>query len=1605
MYGQADIGFVADAPKDGTTVPANPETPPAPAPRPDFTIDPESASVGATQGVFDVDAHGAATYRIPLTTAPGAGGLAPELALQYNSQAPNDVAGVGWSIAGLSAITRCPQTFEQDGVAPARGVALDREDRFCLDGQRLMVVAGTYGVDGAEYRTEIDGFQRIRSFGAAGSGPAWFRVWHGDGSFSDYGATDDARIVARTGAHAGTALSWAISRHEDGSGNFIEYRYDQASDGPVEAVLERVRYTGNRRAGTAPYAELRFAYTDGRGDVPLSWLRGVAVARDRLLVRVDSLARVRATDRSMVPLRSLFLDYGQDGFGRRVLASVTECSDPDRDVCFAPTRFEWLKNEHTIRGVDGYPVGALFERDFRGLNIADVNGDGFNDLLIVEGRKTFTFSVAFADEHGRFRRDAAAYPLPGNGEKREPVQMLVIDLDADGRQDVVYPRQTGDRIDWVARLAGPNGFGAERIVAQGCCERRDPRVARIVDFNGDGLADLLTDRGAGAQSGQGDLVVLLNALEPGGAPGFAPPRPIRVVYDADLFPQDPVGEWALLDDAPGFAEVTARTPNAVQAFDFNGDGAVDLLARIDRRYVRCDTSCNTNAATVSAASDGQQFDFDGSTEARGNEAYETVGFYIVFESDGLDRYVQRHVVATDAESGCTVSVACEPWAQLPAVHQLQAVDINGDGLADLAWRDSRNDWWFRVNTGAGFAAPRVIVRLPERDQSALGRFADLGGDGFPEFLYPSATDRRDATWIVHTNDLGAGYGAAEPSDVLLGNHAGGDISLLYDFNGDGATDNLLLDFRNGVVDSGRSALYPGVNRFGGSSHQAPNVLQGIRDGAGRMTRLHYRPMTDPVTYTRRHDAVSVRWGRGSPVFDLLAPLWLVAAVDHSAPTWSEPEALDTTLYHYAGARVQAGRGFLGFAETVRWRPQAGLRINTRYRQDFPFVGVVADVTRSLVPAANGLDLLGASRDWPPIDERTAPPVLEDGARLIGHAAHDWRADANDFGAWHRRTVSILERSWSPEGELLEKTLATHEHDAFGRISRSSERTWAAEQAEPLLTVTTRNTHLSEQDARWMLHRLANVVVEHRRPGQPTVTRASAFAYDPETGRRVREVTEPGDAALEVVTTYRLDAFGNPVETTVAARDVPPRVSRMAYDSLGRFAVREINAYGQVRMQVHEWNAAGTPLTVADIDGVLTYSAVDPMGRVFANWTETGRWGRTVRRHGAGPVCPAGTAHHLHTVSGGEPDRYDCFDSLGRVIRSARPGFDGRLVFEDTAYDGQGRRERVSEPYFQGDARYWNRTVYDAIGRTVALESAAGDDFERDHGSAAVHCGVAGAHGARTVNSAGQARLELRNVLGELVGVIDSLCGRTDYRYDAVGNLVEVTGIDGTSVRMRYDGAGRRIAMDDPDKGHWQYAWNGLGELVRQRDAKGQALDYRYDDLGRVIQRLELRGVDFLADTSFTVVNTERTVWQNSSTENVYGKGQPLSVTYREGVAGAVLHQRQYRYDEFGRQVEVLSDIGDRHFSEATTWDRYGRIFQQFDASGDARGVRHVYNAHGYLEALREAREGAEGRVYSTILSMSERGRITAWRLGNGVEAFADFEPASGKLLKLTAYDA
>ena len=120
-----------------------------------------SAAVGRLAGQPGVSSTGAATYTIPFNVPAGMNGMRPNIALVYDSQSGAGLAGMGWTLSGFSKIHRCPLTIATDGRV--EGVTYDVTDRFCLDGQPLILVSGAYGWDGAEYRTEVHNYEKITS--------------------------------------------------------------------------------------------------------------------------------------------------------------------------------------------------------------------------------------------------------------------------------------------------------------------------------------------------------------------------------------------------------------------------------------------------------------------------------------------------------------------------------------------------------------------------------------------------------------------------------------------------------------------------------------------------------------------------------------------------------------------------------------------------------------------------------------------------------------------------------------------------------------------------------------------------------------------------------------------------------------------------------------------------------------------------------------------------------------------------------------------------------------------------------------------------------------------------------------------------------------------------------------------------------------------------------------------------------------------------------------------------------------------------------------------------------------------------------------------------
>ena len=206
--------------------------------------------IGATPVDFRVSESGAATYNVPIAMVSGVAGVKPQMALTYSSQnKASNILGVGWSLSGQSSITRCPQNAAQDnGAIETLDMAIDFvDDRFCLNGQRLVMVSDgndfDYGDLNSSYRMEQDNGSVVTVTAANGRGPTTFTVVtkaNETHTFGKLGALDDARLGQSY--NKDKTIAWHLKQVKDAYDNTIDYSYDY-SDG--EHWLSQVTYGDN----------------------------------------------------------------------------------------------------------------------------------------------------------------------------------------------------------------------------------------------------------------------------------------------------------------------------------------------------------------------------------------------------------------------------------------------------------------------------------------------------------------------------------------------------------------------------------------------------------------------------------------------------------------------------------------------------------------------------------------------------------------------------------------------------------------------------------------------------------------------------------------------------------------------------------------------------------------------------------------------------------------------------------------------------------------------------------------------------------------------------------------------------------------------------------------------------------------------------------------------------------------------------------------------------------------------------------------------------------------------------------------------------------------
>jgi len=238
-----------------------------------------------TEGNIDVSSGGQLQYTMPISMPPGIKSVAPQLNLVYTSGSSNGIAGYGWSISGVSSISRTGKSYEKDHEV--KGIQFDYSDYYSFNGQRLILVSGEYGKDGAEYVTEKHSNIKIKSVGMAYwhtqplFKPMTFIVTFEDGSQAWYGVPPNSGVRYYDSI---TPIDYNIVKWKDAQGNYITYSYTQPTESNV-ALISSIRWGGNETVGTPNFNEIQFNY-DPRLFSEQSYREGISFTQNKILKSV-----------------------------------------------------------------------------------------------------------------------------------------------------------------------------------------------------------------------------------------------------------------------------------------------------------------------------------------------------------------------------------------------------------------------------------------------------------------------------------------------------------------------------------------------------------------------------------------------------------------------------------------------------------------------------------------------------------------------------------------------------------------------------------------------------------------------------------------------------------------------------------------------------------------------------------------------------------------------------------------------------------------------------------------------------------------------------------------------------------------------------------------------------------------------------------------------------------------------------------------------------------------------------------------------------------------------------------------------------------------------
>ncbi|RUO37075.1 hypothetical protein CWE15_11750 [Aliidiomarina taiwanensis] len=766
-------------------------------------------------------------------------------------------------------------------------------------------------------------------------------------------------------------------------------------------------------------------------------------------------------------------------------------------------------------------------------------------------------------------------------------------------------------------------------------------------------------------------------------------------------------------------------------------------------------------------------------------------------------------------------------------------------------------------------------------------------------------------------------------------------------------------------------------------------LEVIIQGHGIRTQIYYSSLSNPNIYQRRNSSQ-----QDNGEFALYAGYSVVGTVRREIADGNFAKV----FYRYGGLLVsRQGRGLLGFEFITSEDISTNIATQTRYAQQFPFIGMPL--------ASKTLDLEG---NFPLSYAKNTLSVRANGP---AGSRHPYVSQSEEYSYAIQRTdggtitgsvpQTRVHSSFSHDiyGNLLQSTTTTSGFTANG--SATSHRT----------VVTTQNQYFSTKG-------LLNLGGENKRFGRlskstvqtsltdsngtNSMTREANFTYQSNGLLETESVTLSGQSQ-SLVTTYSYDIAGNVIEKssipTPGAAPSGARTTRNVYDALFNRVMQRTNAEGLITQLAYTESFGHTvKITSTGMNNEKSHVYFDTFGREHRSAVSFGTGGEIIQQErvwaACGPCGVTGAVSKLTITGAGKPTQSVYVDRFGREIRSERQLLTGSVSHVRTTYDALGRPSRVYEPSTSVGNRYV-QYYYDRHGDVFKTRAPNGGF------STVARSGLS----TVTKDAYSRATTSVHDYAGRVVEVKDSANDSLLYSYHPSGQVAVVRSRVGTQTVVRvtntYDADGRRTAMHDAEKGTWEYKYNAFGELIEQKDAPNpngtrNKITMEYDRLGRVVREVHAAASGVASEAS-TVCHKYAPA--HSTTANA--KGRLIEVVrftrVRECSTSATpTYHEHYTYNAQGlmsRKV-VFNNGEDATFDY--TYDSFlrPRLTRYPNRSGLSRLVVERIYQNGHFKGYRNQ---ATGNMIEQVTQVDARGNGTRVLFQNGAETLYSYHESTGWL--------